>query len=164
MNTKTKIVKLPTLKKKISQLRRQGHKIAFTNGCFDILHLGHVSYLQKVKKAGRILIIGLNSDQSIKKIKGPKRPIVDEKARAAILAALACVDYVILFNDETPLKVIEALKPDVLIKGADWKGKGIVGSDCVLAHGGKVEYIKYISGLSSTNIINRIRKSAQTKR
>lgn len=164
MNTRTKIVTLATLKKKIFQLRKQGRRIAFTNGCFDILHLGHVSYLQNAKKADRILVIGLNSDRSVKKIKGPHRPIVDEKARAAVLAALACVDYVTLFNEETPLKLIETLKPDVLIKGSDWKGKGVVGSECVLARGGKVEHAKYISGISSTNIINRILKSAQTKR
>lgn len=159
MNTKIKIVKLPTLKKKISQLRRQGYSIAFTNGCFDILHQGHVSYLQEAKKTSRILIVGLNSDWSVKKIKGPKRPVVAEHARAVVLAALACVDYVIIFNEETPLKTIKALKPDILIKGADWKGKGAVGSDCVRANGGKIEYIKYIPGFSSTDIIKRMAKS-----
>lgn len=159
MNTKIKIVKLPTLKKKISQLRRQGYNIAFTNGCFDILHQGHVSYLQEAKKTSRILIVGLNSDRSVKKIKGPKRPVVAEHARAVVLAALACVDYVIIFNEETPLKTIKALKPDILIKGADWKGKGAVGSDCVRANGGKIEYIKYIPGFSSTDIIKRMAKS-----
>ena len=159
MNTQTKIVKLPTLKKKIRALRKLKRKIAFTNGCFDILHLGHVSYLQEAKKAADILIVGLNSDRSVKKIKGPKRPIVDERSRAAVLAALACVDHVVLFDGETPIKLIEAVKPDILIKGADWKGKGAVGSECVRAYGGKVKFIKYVKRLSSTRIINRIVKS-----
>jgi len=160
VNTKLKIVKLLTLKKKISQLRRQRKKVAFTNGCFDILHAGHVHYLQEAKKANRVLIVGLNNDRSVRKIKGAKRPIIKEQQRARILAALACVDYVILFGEETPLKLIEAIKPDILIKGADWRKKGAVGSDGVRANGGKIEYIKYISGRSSTDIIKRIAKSA----
>lgn len=164
MNTKTKIVKLSTLKRKIAQLKRTRRKIAFTNGCFDILHAGHVSYLEQAKKSGRILIVGLNSDRSVKKIKGLNRPVVGEKQRAVILAALACVDYVVLFHEETPLKLIEAVKPDILIKGADWKKKGIIGSENVRAHGGKIEYIKFISGFSSSNIIERIAKSAKKKR
>ena len=160
MNTQTKIVKLPTLKKKIRALRKLKRKIAFTNGCFDILHLGHVSYLQEAKKAADILIVGLNSDRSVKKIKGPKRPIVDERSRAAVLAALACVDHVVLFDGATPIKLIEAVKPDILIKGADWKGKGAVGSESVRAYGGKVKFIKFVKGISSTGIMNRIVKRA----
>ena len=164
MNTKSKIVKLPTLKKKIAQLRKRRRRIAFTNGCFDILHSGHISYLQKAKRANRILIVGLNSDRSVRKIKGPARPIMKEKERAFILSALQCVDYVTLFNEETPTKLIESLKPDILIKGADWKKKGIVGSESVRANGGVIEYINFISGYSSTDVIKRIAKSAQTKR
>ena len=164
MNTKTKIIKLPALKRKIAQLKRSRRKIAFTNGCFDILHMGHVNYLEQAKKNDRILIVGMNSDRSVKKIKGSDRPIVGEKQRAAILAALACIDYVVLFNEETPLKLIEAVKPDILIKGADWKKKGIVGSEHVRVHGGKIEYIKFVPGLSSTKIIERIAKSAKKKR
>jgi len=160
MNTKSKIVKLATLKKKIAQLRRQRKKIAFTNGCFDILHAGHVHYLQEAKRTDRALIVGLNSDASVRKIKGAKRPIVREQERASVLAALACVDHVILFDEDTPLKLIEAVQPDVLIKGADWKHKGAVGGDRVVAGGGKVEYIKFLSGQSSTDIIKRIAKSA----
>ena len=164
MNTKTKIVKLSAFKKKIAQLKKTKRKIAFTNGCFDILHMGHVSYLQQAKKNNRILVVGLNSDRSVKRIKGPNRPVVGEKQRAAILAALACVDYVVLFNEATPLKLIEAVKPDILIKGADWKKKGIIGSESVQGHGGKIEYIKFVPGLSSSNIIERIAKSAKKKR
>ncbi len=156
MNTKHKIVSSATLKKKILSLRKQGKEIAFTNGCFDILHFGHVSYLEAAKKDSRILIIGLNSDSSVRKLKGPKRPIVSENQRAAVLAALECVDFVTIFNEETPLKVIEAIKPDVLIKGADWKGKDVVGAASVKSHGGKVEFITYVDGLSSTNIIKTI--------
>lgn len=160
MNTQRKIVRLPTLREKVRALRKRKRTIAFTNGCFDILHLGHVIYLQEAKRAADILIVGLNSDHSVRKIKGPGRPIIEQRSRAAVLAALACVDQVVLFDEETPLKLIEAVKPDILIKGADWKGKGAVGSECVRAYGGKVKFIKYIKGLSSTGIINRIAKGA----
>jgi len=156
VNTKTKIVKLVTLKQKIARLRKQGYTIAFTNGCFDIFHYGHVSYLESAKKNKRVLVVGLNSDRSVKKIKGAKRPINKEAGRAAVLAGLACVDFVTLFNERTPVKLIEAVKPDILIKGADWKGKGAVGSDIVEANGGKVEFIKFIPGFSSTDIIKKI--------
>ncbi|MCK4881408.1 MAG: D-glycero-beta-D-manno-heptose 1-phosphate adenylyltransferase [Candidatus Omnitrophica bacterium] len=162
MNTQSKIIKIPTLKKKIYALRkgRRKCKIAFTNGCFDILHLGHVSYLEEAKRSADILVVGLNSDRSVRKIKGPKRPIVGERSRAGVLAALACVDHVVLFDEETPVKLIEAVKPDILIKGADWKGKGAVGSEIVRANGGKVKFIKFVKGVSSTNIINCIVKRA----
>ena len=151
MSYRAKIVSQKTLKKKITGLRKQKKTVAFTNGCFDILHLGHVLYLQRAKK-NRILIVGLNSDRSVRKIKGPRRPILPEKARAALLASLECVDYVTLFNEETPAKLIAALKPDVLIKGADWKGKEVAGSESVR----KVEYIKYIDGCSTSHIIKKI--------
>ena len=151
MSYRQKIVSQQTLKKKIAALRKQGNKIAFTNGCFDILHLGHVLYLQKAKK-NRVLVIGLNSDKSVHKIKGPRRPILPQKARAILLASLECVDYVTIFNEDTPAKLIAALKPDVLIKGADWKGKEVAGSEVVK----KVEYIKYIDGYSTSNIIKKI--------
>ena len=150
-----KIIKIATLKRKLAQLRKR-KKIAFTNGCFDILHYGHVSYLQSAKKQDRILILGLNSDASIKRIKGPKRPIVPEKQRAAVLAALECIDFVVVFGESTPQKLIEAIKPDILIKGADWKGKEVVGADFVKAHGGRVEFIKFQANLSTTNIIQTV--------
>ncbi|VAX37787.1 ADP-heptose synthase / D-glycero-beta-D-manno-heptose 7-phosphate kinase [hydrothermal vent metagenome] len=158
-----KILKLATLKRKVVALRKQGEKIAWTNGCFDILHLGHVSYLQMAKKKDRSLIVGLNSDKSVKKIKGAKRPIVPENERAGVLAGLECVDYIVLFDEATPQKCIEALKPDVLIKGADWKGKGVVGSDFVASYGGKMEYIEFIKNCSSTNIIEKILKKFNDK-
>ena len=158
MNTKEKITALSTLKKRVALLRKRKKTIAFTNGCFDLLHAGHVAYLEKAKKANRVLIVGLNSDKSVRKIKGRGRPIVEQKQRAAVVAALACVDYVTIFNESTPYKTIKALEPDILIKGSDWKTKGVVGSDIVKLRGGKVELAKYIKGYSTTKLINSIRK------
>lgn len=140
--------------------RRAGKAIAFTNGCFDILHFGHVSYLEKAKKGNRILVVGLNSDVSIREIKGTGRPIVPQRERAGVLAALASVDYVSIFSAPTPINLIKAVKPDFLIKGADWKGKGIVGEDFVKSYGGKIEYIKFEKGWSTTRIVELIKKSA----
>ena len=156
MKTKQKVFSLAPLKRKLANFRRQGKTIAFTNGCFDILHYGHVSYLESAKKANRILVVGLNSDVSVKKIKGPGRPIIHQKYRALLLAALTCVDFVIIFNESTPQKLIAALKPDVLIKGADWKGKKVAGSEIVA----RVEFIKFIPNLSTSNIIEAMKKRA----
>jgi D-beta-D-heptose 7-phosphate kinase/D-beta-D-heptose 1-phosphate adenosyltransferase len=162
ISLESKIITLPALKKKLSALRRAGKTIAFTNGCFDLMHLGHVQYLQAAKNGpakknggqDRVLIVGLNSDRSIGGIKGPSRPICSQKSRAAVLAALACVDFVVLFNEPTPYNLIKAIGPDVLIKGADYKGKEIVGSDVAK----KVELVKYIPGFSTTNIIEKIKR------
>lgn len=149
---------MQSLKKKLSVLRREGRTIAFTNGCFDLMHVGHVKYLERAKKDNRVLIVGLNSDRSISRIKGPSRPICPQKSRAAVIASLEAVDFVVIFNEETPYKLIKAVKPDVLIKGADYKGKEVVGSDIA----GKVELIKFVEGFSTTNIINRILKAASS--
>lgn len=156
VDTNKKIVRLKTLQRAIARLKRRGRTVAFTNGCFDILHFGHVQYLEKAKGRDRVLVIGLNSDRSVRRIKGPRRPIVPQKARAAVLAALACVDYVTIFGEETPQKLIAALKPHVLVKGADWKGKEVAGSDVVRKYGGKVEYARYVPQYSSTNVIEAI--------
>ena len=154
-----KILTLSSLTRVLQKLRRQGTKIAFTNGCFDILHFGHVSYLQEAAKGkNRVLVVAINSDESVRTIKGEGRPIVPQKERAALIAALACVDYVTIFNEPTPLKVIETLKPDVLIKGADWKGKEVAGADFVKSHGGRLEFIKYIAGFSTTQLIESIKE------
>lgn len=161
MTTKNKILKLSTLKRKISMFRQDGKMIAFTNGCFDILHYGHVNYLEQAKGKDRILIIGLNSDVSVKKIKGPGRPINSQMNRAGVLAALQCVDFVVIFDQETPYEVIQTLEPDVLIKGADWKGKGAAGSDVVKARGGKVEFVTLVPNLSTTKTINTIAQRCQ---
>jgi D-beta-D-heptose 7-phosphate kinase/D-beta-D-heptose 1-phosphate adenosyltransferase len=133
--------------------------IAFTNGCFDIIHYGHVQYLEKAKKKGRILVVGLNSDVSIRRIKGPSRPINPQALRAGVLAALGCVDYVILFEEDTPYQLIKDVQPDILIKGADWKDREIIGSDIVKAKGGKIELISYIEGLSTTQTIHQLQRN-----
>ncbi len=133
--------------------------MVFTNGCFDLLHYGHVKYLEDAKAKGDILVVGVNSDSSVRKIKGKKRPVVGEKDRIRIIAALESVDYVILFKEDTPLKLIQALKPNVLVKGADWNKKHIVGRDTVLSHGGRVLNIKFVKGRSSTSLIKKIAKS-----
>ena len=155
MDFNQKIVTVPTLKKRLIALRRQGRSIAFTNGCFDLMHVGHVSYLQKAKKDDRILIVGLNSDKSVRRIKGPSRPICPQKSRAAVLAALACVDFVVVFNEDTPYALIKAIQPDVLVKGADYKGKEVVGAGLV----GQVELVKLVKGFSTSNIIHAIQRT-----
>ena len=147
-----KIIRLPALLRKLPALRRQGKTVAFTNGCFDLMHIGHVKYLEDASRGNRVLIVGLNSDSSVRRIKGPGRPIVAQKSRAAVLAALESVDFVVIFNEDTPYKTIAAIKPDILIKGADWKGKSVVGEDLVK----KVELVKYIQGFSTSNIIKKI--------
>jgi len=130
--------------------------VVFTNGCFDILHRGHIEYLKKAKTLGDILIVGLNSDSSVRKIKGEKRPIVKQKDRAEILAALSFVDYICIFNEETPEKMIKILIPDVLVKGGDWAKPDIVGKDIVESCGGKVVTVPLVKGKSTKNIIRTI--------
>lgn len=151
-----KVVNLEELKKIRKILREQKKKVVFTNGCFDIIHRGHIEYLLKAKTLGDVLIVGLNTDDSMHRIKGEKRPIVSEDDRAFIVAHLAPVDYVCPFGEDTPLEIISALVPDVLIKGADWNVNDIVGKDIVEKSGGKVITIEYVSGQSTTNIIERI--------
>ncbi len=147
-----------TIKRLVSRLRRQGKKIVFTNGVFDILHYGHVDYLGKAKRLGDVLIVGLNRDRSVKKFKSKDRPIQNEKDRARILAALRAVDYVILFSEETPEKLIELVKPDILVKGADYKISEIVGAGFVKSYGGKVRRIRLQTGRSTTGIIKLLNK------
>jgi D-beta-D-heptose 7-phosphate kinase/D-beta-D-heptose 1-phosphate adenosyltransferase len=144
------------LKKIVLKLKKEGKKIVFTNGCFDILHFGHAKYLQEARSKGDILVVGVNSDSSIRRIKGSSRPIVDEFNRISLLAALESVDFVVLFNEDTPLRVIKVLSPDILVKGADWNKNEIVGSDVVKNNGGRVLTINLIKGLSTTNLIKRI--------
>jgi D-beta-D-heptose 7-phosphate kinase/D-beta-D-heptose 1-phosphate adenosyltransferase len=137
-------------------LKQKSKKVVFTNGCFDIIHAGHVDYLSKAKACGDILIVGLNSDSSVREIKGENRPIVSENERAFILSQLKPVDYVVLFNEPTPLQLIEQLIPDVLVKGADWAIENIVGRDIVEKNGGEVITINFITDQSTTNIIERV--------
>ena len=142
----------------VLEARRQvGQKIVFTNGCFDILHAGHVDYLQKARQQGDFLVLGLNDDQSIRSIKGSERPINEESQRARVLAALGCVDAIVLFGEDTPLHLITTLQPDVLVKGADWQEDEIVGAAEVKAGGGRVERIAFTSQTSTTALIERIK-------
>ncbi len=141
-------------------LRRQakaaGRKVVFTNGVFDILHRGHVEYLEKAKALGDLLIIGLNSDSSVRRIKGPQRPLCSQEDRAVVLSALSCVDHIVLFDQDTPQKLIEALIPDILVKGADYSVEQIVGADVVLKNGGKVLPIELTPGKSTSGLIKKI--------
>ena len=151
-----KIKSLAGLKQEIAGLRRRGKKIVFTNGCFDILHYGHARYLQDARDKGDILVVGVNSDASVRKIKGKGRPIVDEANRLKLLASLECVDYLILFNETTPLDLIRRIRPDLLVKGADWERDAIVGAGLVKGYGGKVLTIKLVKGLSTSKLIEKI--------
>jgi D-beta-D-heptose 7-phosphate kinase/D-beta-D-heptose 1-phosphate adenosyltransferase len=155
-----KIVELDTLVKLVSDRRKRGKTVVFTNGCFDILHIGHTSFLQQAKQHGDLLIVGLNSDDSVRRLKGPHRPIIPMKERAAILSSLAGVDYVTVFTEDTPVRLIRALKPDVLVKGDDYKLEEVVGKDIVESYGGRVELIKLVRGVSTSSIIERIVKTA----
>jgi D-beta-D-heptose 7-phosphate kinase/D-beta-D-heptose 1-phosphate adenosyltransferase len=144
----------------IVEIRRQhrsaGEKLVFTNGCFDILHLGHIRYLNEARALGDVLVVGLNSDRSVRECKGPARPIVPEAERAEVLAALECVDYVVVFDEPTPDRVIAAIVPDVLVKGADWGISEIVGRESVERAGGVVCSIPLVPGASTTSIIDRV--------
>ena len=137
--------------------RKNNKKIVFSNGCFDILHRGHVEYLAKAAAFGDVMIIGLNSDASVKRLKGPSRPINDENARAFVLAGLEFVNAVVLFDEDTPYNLIKTVQPDVLVKGSDYKPENIVGYDIVMAKGGKVETIDLVEGYSTTEIINKMK-------
>jgi rfaE bifunctional protein nucleotidyltransferase chain/domain len=145
------------LAKQVMSWQIHNEKVVFTNGCFDILHLGHIDYLAKAADLGDRLIIGVNTDSSVSSIKGPSRPIIDEVTRATKLAALLFVDAVILFGEDTPLTLIEAVKPDVLVKGGDYTVDTIVGADTVLARGGIVDVIPFLPGHSTTAIIDKIK-------
>lgn len=142
------------LLQKIKTLRT-GKKIVFTNGCFDLLHIGHVRYLQKAKTLGDTLIVALNTDASVKKLKGLQRPVQIENDRAEILAALGCVDFTVLFNDDTPEKIIQLIKPDILVKGGDWNIDQIVGAPFVQSYGGQVFSLPFIEGKSTTRLIEK---------
>jgi len=139
-----------------NRLRRDGKKLVFTNGCFDILHAGHVRYLNQARALGDALVVAVNSDRSVREIKGPGRPIIPEMERAEVLTALACVDFVFLFDDPTPQRVIDAIVPDVLVKGADWRISEIVGRETVERAGGVVRNISLVEGTSTTEIITRV--------
>jgi D-beta-D-heptose 7-phosphate kinase/D-beta-D-heptose 1-phosphate adenosyltransferase len=142
----------------IKDLKAKGKRIVFTNGCFDLLHIGHVRYLEEAKAMGDVLVVGVNSDTSVRKLKGPKRPILPEEERAEILASLACVDYVTLFHEIDPLELITSIRPDVLVKGGDWTKEQIVGREAVERSGGEVFIIPFVEKASTSNLIETILK------
>ncbi|MFH2093373.1 MAG: D-glycero-beta-D-manno-heptose 1-phosphate adenylyltransferase [Pseudomonadota bacterium] len=151
-----KIVSRSRIKELSFQYKQAGKTIVFTNGCFDILHAGHVKYLSLAATYGQILILGLNSDQSVKRIKGDKRPVIKEDHRACVVAALGCIDHVVLFDEPDPGSLIEAIVPDVLVKGADWTEDRIVGADFVKSNGGRIERVVLEPDISTTKIIEKI--------
>ena len=152
-----KTIKIKKLKAIVSRLKREGRKIVFTNGCFDILHYGHVRLLEDSKALGDVLIVGMNSDSSVKKIKGSSRPIRRQRERAGILAALAAVDYVAIFDEKTPERIIKDIAPDVLVKGGDWREGAIVGAEFIRSRGGRGVTVPLVGGYSTTSLIEKIR-------
>lgn len=154
----SKISDLQSLKTSITQWQSEGKKVVFTNGVFDLLHIGHITYMAKAAELGDKLVIGLNSDNSVKRIKGEDRPVNDQNSRAALLAALFFVDGIVVFEDDTPINVITTLMPDILVKGADYSIENIVGAKEVMANGGEVKTIDFVEGYSSTSIIKKIRE------
>jgi len=153
-----KIKPLKEAKKDCDRLKNRGKRIVFTNGCFDILHPGHTRYLCTARGLGDHLIVAVNSDRSVRAIKGPERPIQTEQARAEMLAALVCVDTVIIFDEDDPKKVIQYLVPDILVKGGDWAEDEIIGADVVKEAGGEVKRIPFVEGFSTTGLLDKIRK------
>lgn len=154
---KSKLKTLDELKSILYELKKD-KKIVFTNGCFDVLHAGHVKYLQEARNLGDVLVIGLNSDDSVKRLKGESRPVNSQTDRAMVLSALESVSYITIFTEDTPYELIKELKPDVLVKGGDWKPEDIVGSDIVLQNNGEVRSLSFVEGKSSTEIINKLKE------
>ncbi len=151
-----KLVSLEALLARAVERRQRGQRIVFTNGCFDLLHVGHVSYLQEAAQLGDVLVVGVNSDRSVRKLKGPSRPVIKERDRAAMLAALACVDYVLVFDEDTPEEILRALRPDVLVKGGTYAADEVVGHEIVTAYGGKVCLTGVVDGVSTTRILDSL--------
>ena len=153
---KQKIKSKKELLRIIKDLKAKGKRIVFTNGCFDLLHIGHVRYLEKARALGDVLVVGVNSDSSVRKLKGPERPILHEEERAGILSGLGCVDYITIFREIDPLKLITSLRPDLLAKGGDWTKEQTVGKEVVERLGGEVVIIPFIKGASTSNLIETI--------
>jgi D-beta-D-heptose 7-phosphate kinase/D-beta-D-heptose 1-phosphate adenosyltransferase len=155
---KEKIKTRKELQNIVKDLKKEGKRIVFTNGCFDLLHLGHIRYLEKAKALGDILVVGVNSDHSIQSLKGSKRPILPEEERAEILSGLGCIDYITIFEEEDPLELISTLQPNILVKGGDWTKETTVGREVVERSGGEVVILPFVEGASTSNIINTILK------
>ena len=158
MNSADKIYTWETLQQQLQKWREQDLKIVFTNGCFDLVHLGHVDYLEKARNLGDKLVLGLNTDASIKGLKGEERPLQDEMSRARIMASLLFVDAVVLFSEPTPYNLINLVQPDILVKGDDYSPENIVGADIVKAKGGEIKTIPFVKGYSTSNIVAKIKK------
>lgn len=156
MEPRDKIVPLEELVTRLEKVRSTTGKIVFTNGCFDIIHVGHVRYLTEARSRGDMLIVGMNSDASVRSIKGDKRPIVRQSSRAEVLAGLACVDHIVIFDEPDPLRLIQTLKPDILIKGEDWEEDAIIGAEEVRSWGGEIVRISFVEKASTTDIIQTI--------
>lgn len=157
LGAQEKLIGRGELKERVSAMKKRGMKVVFTNGCFDILHEGHVSYLQEARSLGDALVVGLNSDASVRRLKGDERPVNKERSRAAVLSALSCVDFVCIFGEETPYELIALLEPDILVKGGDWAPETIVGADVVRSYGGMVRSLPFRPGHSTTGIIEKIK-------
>ena len=160
---KQKIRERKTLLRIIKDLKAKGKRIVFTNGCFDLLHIGHIRYLEEAKALGDVLVVGVNSDSSVRKLKGSKRPVLPEEERTEILSGLGCVDYITIFDERDPLKLITSLHPDVLVKGRDWTKDQIVGSEVVERSGGEVVILPFVQGASTSNLINIILKKYEKR-
>ena len=155
---KEKIKTKEDLHRIVEDLKKKGKRIVFTNGCFDLLHLGHIRYLEKAKSLGDILVVGVNSDRSVRNLKGPERPILPEEERAEILSSLGCVDYITVFDELTPLELISSLQPHILVKGGDWTKETTVGKEVVERSGGEVVILPFVEGSSTSNLIETILK------
>jgi rfaE bifunctional protein nucleotidyltransferase chain/domain len=156
---RSKIVGRAALERRLRALRRAGKRIVFTNGCFDLIHAGHVRYLRAARRLGDVLVVGLNSDASVRRLKGPQRPLVPQRARCEVMAALEMVDLVTVFAQDTPYELIARVQPDVLVKGGDWRPDHIVGADLVRARGGRVRALPFARGYSTTALVERIRRA-----
>ena len=159
-STGRKVHDLTSLKGALDTLKSEGNKVVFTNGCFDLLHAGHISYLEEARAQGNILVLGVNSDESVRRLKGSSRPIIPCAQRMTLLAALECVDFVVSFDQDTPQDLISTLMPDVLVKGADYELKDIVGADTVTDAGGSVKRITFVEGLSTSTIVDRVKSGS----
>lgn len=157
--TYNKIKSLPEATTQVKAWQNAGLKVVFTNGCFDLLHLGHVDYLEKARSMGDKLVLGLNSDNSVSRFKGPERPLQDQQSRARVLAALQFVDLVVLFDEDTPFNLISQLLPNILVKGSDYLAENIVGADVVKKNGGEVKTIDFVPGYSTTRIVEKIKRT-----
>lgn len=159
MNTSDKIKSLPEASAIVRGWKATGQKVVFTNGCFDLLHLGHVDYLEKARNLGDKLVVGLNTDNSVSRFKGPERPLQDQNSRARVLASLQFVDLVVFFDEDTPLNLISELVPGVLVKGSDYLAENIVGAEVVKRNGGEVKTIDFVPGYSTTRIVEKIKRT-----